>query len=75
MPRERRKVWDEIETARAEMRKALDEILARLREGYIEVGIHETNAQAWKDYITFQKETRQALGEKPDPAERKKKKK
>ena len=75
LPRHRKEVWDQIETARTEMRKALDGILARLREGYIEVDIYETNAKAWKDYVSFQEETKKAFGEKPESPARKKKKK
>lgn len=56
LPPKRKKVWDEIVAARYEMRRSLDEILARLRESYIEVPIHETNAKAWKDYIDFHNE-------------------
>jgi len=56
LPPDRQKSWDAINAARGEMRQALDQILERLREGYIEVRIHKTNAQAWKDYVAFQKD-------------------
>jgi hypothetical protein len=56
LPTERRKVWDQIKTERRKMRKALDEILERLRSGYIEIDLHKTNETAWKDYIDIESE-------------------
>ncbi|MCY4004185.1 MAG: hypothetical protein OXF33_10825 [Rhodospirillales bacterium] len=53
LPPDRRRVWDDIDAARWEMRRSLDDILERLRECYIEVPIHEMNTKAWKDYIDF----------------------
>lgn len=44
----RQAAWDEVDAARYEMRKALDEILERIRESYIEINLHKTNAKAWK---------------------------
>ena len=55
----RQKVWGEIDAARWEMRRSLDQILERLRESYIEVNLHKTNAKAWKRYVDFERETRQ----------------
>ncbi|MBX4863612.1 hypothetical protein HJA86_27415 [Rhizobium bangladeshense] len=47
---EREQAWNEIEAARPEMRKALDDILARLREAYVTVNIRKTNLKAWHRY-------------------------
>jgi hypothetical protein len=75
LPRKRQLAWDEIDNARTEMRKAIDEILGRLREGYIEVKIHDTNAKAWKDYVAVEAEVRQMLHPKPKPKKARKLKK
>jgi hypothetical protein len=53
---DRQKAWDEIDIARREMRQALDQILERLRESYLEVRIHKTNAKAWGDYVAYQRD-------------------
>lgn len=50
------KVWEAIDQARRDMRKALDEVLRRVREDYVEIDLHETNAKAHADYIEFQQE-------------------
>ncbi|CAA7617417.1 hypothetical protein [Magnetospirillum sp. SS-4] len=51
--------WNEINSARTEMRRAFDQILERLREGYIEVNIHKANAKAWDEYVEFKKKFRE----------------
>ena len=48
---ERKKIWDEIDRSRSEMSVALDDILSRLRESYIEISIDETNSIALKTYL------------------------
>ena len=47
-----------------EMRKALDEILMRLHESYIEIDIHKTNDEAWKYYVATEKEVQASLSDK-----------
>ncbi len=46
------KAWDDIEAARPDMRSSLDDLLARLREGFLEVDLNETNAKAWSAWLT-----------------------
>lgn len=50
-----REVWDQIVAASAEMRRSLNEILRRVRDGYVEIDISETNKAAWVEYVEFQK--------------------
>ena len=64
LPPKRQKAWDEIEAGRTKMLEALKRILGRLREGYIEVNLHETNAKAWNDYAAFQAEIRRTLNQR-----------
>jgi hypothetical protein len=70
LPPERQKVWDEIDTARIEMRRSLDKILERLRGSYIEVNLHKTNAKAWKDHVAYETEFRKAMDGKFRPKKR-----
>jgi hypothetical protein len=53
---EQKRAWKEIESARRQMRKELDLILTRLKESYVEIDLHETNATAWMAYINFKKD-------------------
>lgn len=48
--------WNSIEQNAVEMNHALQELLARVRQYYLEVDINETNAKAWGDYRAFLKE-------------------
>lgn len=75
LPVKRQKIWDDINKARFKMREALDEILARLRESYVEIDIHKTNEKAWRAYVAFEKEAQEGLTGEPvkKPAKRKKK--
>lgn len=43
--------WDKIEKANATIRLSLDDILAVVRERYIEIDIDETNRNAWLEFI------------------------
>jgi hypothetical protein len=61
LPRKRQKIWDEIDKARFEMRKALDDILTRLRESYVEIDIHKMNEKAWREYVAFEKEAQERV--------------
>ena len=45
----RDEAWREIDAQRFVMRQSLDAILARLKRHYIEIGIQEMNAVAWRD--------------------------
>lgn len=47
--------WDEIEAARTEMAEALQDLLGRLRESYIEVNLRKTNMKAWNGYVEYQR--------------------
>ena len=51
LPPHRQAIWDEIDASRREMRHSLDQILERLRDGYLEVNLQKTSALAWKDYV------------------------
>jgi hypothetical protein len=61
----KQQIWDGIDKARTQMRAALDEILQRLREGYIEIDIHKTNDRAWKSYAAIQQYVNAGSGQKP----------
>lgn len=63
LPPKRQRAWDEIDKARFEMRRSIDEILARLRESYIEIDLHQTSASAWKAYVAMEKEVRASLSD------------
>lgn len=63
--------WDAIESARVDMANALQSLLDRLRECYIEVNIHKTNSKAWTDYIKF----KSTLDSTPQKKKKKTKKK
>jgi hypothetical protein len=69
------KIWDEIDKARIEMRKALDEILHRLRESYVEIDIHKTNEKAWKAYVSMEEYVKRGLSDAPVKKPPKQKKK
>ena len=73
LPAERQAAWDEVDGARREMMQALVTILDRLRAAYLEVSIHKTNAKAWKDYLTFQRDLDDDLADKPKRKRLKKK--
>lgn len=53
---ERARAWEDIEGCRATMRQALDGILARLRNAYLEVDLRKTNERAWASYCAAQEE-------------------
>lgn len=72
---DRQQIWDEIENARTEMRRALDQILERLRESYIEVNVRKANAKAWKEYIDVQREMRERYGDDDNVKTKKRNKK
>lgn len=61
LPQARQKVWDEVDRARRQMRAALDAILARLRDAYLEVSIKDSNETAWQRYVAFQREVDRSL--------------
>lgn len=67
LPPEREAVWNEIDAARREMRLALDIILNRLRNAYIDINIHKANKKAFNDYRAYQRE----IGELDSPTSRK----
>ena len=48
--------WNSIKQSAAEMNSALQKILARVRQYYLEVDINETNSKAWNDYRASLKE-------------------
>ncbi|MEQ1741738.1 MAG: hypothetical protein ABL869_04455 [Candidatus Nitrotoga sp.] len=48
--------WDAIEAARDKMAQALQALLNRLRESYIEVHLQKTNAKAWGEFVKDQKD-------------------
>jgi hypothetical protein len=75
LPPKRQKIWDEIDKARFEMRKALDQILDRLRESYVEIDIHKTNEKAWKAHVDMEEEVKRGLSDEPvkKPSKQKKK--
>lgn len=47
LPPERQRVWDDIDEAATGMREALDAMLQRLQESYVEVDIAKTSETAW----------------------------
>jgi hypothetical protein len=57
--------WDAIDAARREMHEALEAILSRLRESYIEIDLTKTNRAAWTEYVAYRKELEEDLGLKP----------
>ena len=61
LPPERQKIWDEICRSKHEMCDALNDILSRLRDSYIEISIDETNNIAWRTYIDFVSEVNSRL--------------
>ncbi|MBB3464543.1 hypothetical protein [Rhizobium sp. BK377] len=46
--------WDDIDKARRKMRRALDELIERIRKAYFEVDLHHTNEKAWAAWRKFQ---------------------
>jgi hypothetical protein len=62
LPTDREAIWQEIDEARKAMRAALDDILSRLRDAYVEVNIHKTNGKAWQDYLRFKAEVNELDG-------------
>ncbi|MBP59526.1 MULTISPECIES: hypothetical protein [Idiomarina] len=53
--KEQKKAWDAINESRAILRKSLDQLLAHIRNEYIEIDIDEQNRKAWKDYVEFER--------------------
>jgi hypothetical protein len=74
LSRKQQKAWDEIETARTTMQRSLNEILERLRSGYIEINLRDTNTKAWKDYVDFENETQRDSAVRGKPQKPRKKK-
>ena len=71
LPQTRQKVWDKVDRARRQMRAALDAILARLRDAYLEVSIKDSNETAWQRYVAFQREVDRSLWSDDDTPARK----
>lgn len=74
LPADRQAAWDDIDGARREMMQAVATILQRLRESYLEINIHRTNAKAWKDHVGFERDLDDELARKPKQKRRKKRK-
>ena len=55
LPPDREEAWDDIEKSSIKMREALDAILKRLRENYLEIDIHKMSETAWETYIASEK--------------------
>ena len=58
---DRQEAWDQIESARIPMRRALDDILRIVREKYIEIDIVATNKEAWKQYVDFHRKMEESM--------------
>jgi hypothetical protein len=50
---EKERVWNTIDRSRRRMRRALDEILKRVRESYLDIDLRKTNAKAHAGYVKF----------------------
>ena len=76
LPLEKKKqqIWDEIDKARTRMRVALDQILERLHDSYIEIDIHKTNDRAWQAYVAIQQYVNADSSPKPKKKAKRKKK-
>lgn len=48
--------WQQISEGASKMSEALQALLDRVRNAYVEVDIKQTNAKAWKEYHDFHKE-------------------
>ena len=62
MTTEQEEAWSEIEAARDQMRVSLGELLLHVREKYLEIDLHSTDASAWKKYLDDQREALKSLG-------------
>ncbi len=72
---ERQRIWGQINQARTEMKVALDKILERLRESYIEIDLRKTNRKAWKGYVDFKAEMQKKFGDDDEKSKVQKKNK
>lgn len=63
---DQQKVWDTILAAAKTMRIALDKVLARVREEFLEVDIDSTNRAAWQEFVDFRREQAKLYDETGD---------
>jgi len=56
------------------MSEALNDLLSRLRESYIEVSLHKTNSKAWRVYIENQRAIQRSFSDGPESVNATKKK-
>ena len=61
LPPDREEAWDDIENSSIKMREALDAILKRLREDYLEIDIHKMSETAWETYIAYEQNSLNGL--------------
>lgn len=48
--------WKVIDSARANLKKSQANLLALIRDRYLEIDIDATNASAWREYVEFERE-------------------
>ncbi|MCO4206092.1 nucleotide-binding protein [Aeromonas taiwanensis] len=47
--------WNRIEESRSLLRSSLDQLLAHIRNEYIEIDVEELSRNAWKEYVAYEK--------------------
>jgi hypothetical protein len=68
------KAWDKIDAGRRQMAEAQAVILDRPRAEYIEIDIHKTNPERWRDYLEFKKDVELSISPKRKSKSKRKKK-
>ena len=46
--------WNHIEESRSLLRRSLDNLLAHIRNEYIEIDVEELSRNAWKEYVAYE---------------------
>jgi hypothetical protein len=54
-------IWNSIRKSADQMHEIIRELLAEIREKYIEISIDDTNREAWREFLQFRKEQAEAL--------------
>jgi len=58
---DKEEIWKSIRESADQMHEIIREILAEIRENYLEISIDDTNREAWREFVQFRKEQAEAL--------------
>lgn len=53
--KDQKKAWAHIEKSRSLLRSSLDQLLAHVRNKYLDIDVEELSRNAWKEYVAYEK--------------------